>query len=68
MIKFEKSRSYTRAEIHAMLGGDMVSYLPAVGNVVVAGCFRRDTNPDAPAIVLPGNGPQIKKRAEMFAS
>jgi hypothetical protein len=68
MRKFERNRSYSRSEIHDALGGSVQAYLPTVGNVVVAGCFRRDTNPDAPAIVLPGNGPGIRKSAELFAS
>ena len=31
----------------------MQSYLPTVGGSVVAGCFRRDTNPEAPSGGLP---------------
>jgi Domain of unknown function (DUF6697) len=68
MRKFERNRSYSRSEIHNALGGSVQWYLPTVRNAVVAGCFRRDTNPDAPAIVLPGNGPAIRKSAELFAS
>jgi hypothetical protein len=67
MGKFNRNRVYSRAEIHAELGGSVQSYLPTVDGVVVAGCFRRDTNPEAPAVVLPGNGPIIRKSAEAFA-
>ena len=68
MNKFERNRSYSRAEIHAALGGSVQSYLPTVRGVVVAGCFRRDTNPDAPTVVLPGTGPIITSSAEAFAA
>lgn len=65
---FEKNRCYSRAEIHARLGGSVQSYLPTVDGVVVAGCFRRDTNCEAPSIVLPGRGPIIESSAEAFAA
>jgi len=68
MSRFQRNRSYSRAEIHAALGGSVQAYLPTVDGVVVAGCFRRDTNPDAPAVVLPGNGPIIITTAESFAA
>jgi hypothetical protein len=68
MNRFKKNECYTRKEIHALLGGSIVSYLPTVNRTVVAGCFRLDTNPDAPDIILPGNGQLIKKTAEFFAS
>ena len=68
MSKFSRNRSYTRAEIHAALGGSVQAYLPSVDGVVVAGCFRLDTNPDAPSVVLPGTGPIIEGAAESFAA
>lgn len=68
MSRFQRNRDYSRAEIHAALGGSVQSYLPTVQGVVVAGCFRRDTNPDVPAVVLPGNGPIIRSAAETFAA
>jgi hypothetical protein len=67
MSQFEVNQSYTRSEIHDLLGGSLQSYLPTINGVVVAGCFRRDTNPDAPEVVLPGNGPIIKSTAKSFA-
>jgi hypothetical protein len=68
MSQFKANQIYTRAEIHALIGGSIQSYLPTVDGNVVAGCFRRDTNPDAPEVVLPGNGPIIKSTAESFAA
>ena len=63
-----KGRTYTRKEIREMLGGSDREYLPQKDGKVVAGCFRKDLNPDAPWKILPGNGPRIMKSAEVFAN
>jgi hypothetical protein len=68
MSKFLKMRGYSRAEIHAQLGGSVRSFLPTVRGVVVVGCFRRDLNPDAPAVVLPDSGPTTKHSAASLAA
>lgn len=34
----------------------------------MCGCFKRELNPDAPSIVLPGNTDSIKRFAEVFAT
>lgn len=65
--KFKIGQRYSRDDIHRVVGGSKIEYLPTVGGEVVAGCFRRDTNPEAPDVVLPGNGPRIKRAAEAFA-
>ncbi len=65
---FKRQRTYTREQIHSALGGDLQSYLPVSGDLVVAGCFRKDRNPDAPEVILPGTGPQIEGRAERLAT
>lgn len=57
---------YTREEIHNALGGETQHYLPTVGGCVVCGCFRSDTNPDAPDVVLAGSGPVIRQKAHQF--
>jgi hypothetical protein len=57
---------YTREQIHGLLGGGLQDYLPHQDGQVVCGCFRRDTNPNAPDIILPGNGPDIQKWARVF--
>ena len=58
---------YSRAEIHSRLGGGVQDYLPHRDGEVVCGCFSPKLNPAAPQIILPGNGPGIKKWAEVFA-
>jgi hypothetical protein len=42
-------------------------YLPHRGGFVVCGCFNPALNPTAPQIVLPGEGPEIERWAEVFA-
>jgi hypothetical protein len=58
---------YTRQEIAAALGGDEQSYLPHRDGHVVCACVAREYNPDAPAVILPGKGPDIVRWAEVFA-
>ena len=66
MHGFRLNHLYSRKEINAKVGGSMLEYLPCVGKKVVAGCFRLDINPDAPDVILPGNGPRIKQTAQFF--
>jgi hypothetical protein len=56
--RLEVGRHYSRDEIGGMLGGSLQSYLPMKNGRVTCGCFRPDLNPDAPAVVLVGLGPQ----------
>ena len=65
--RFALGQAYSRAEIHAAVGGGVQDYLPHAGGRVVCGCFDRALNPDAPDVVLPGFGPQIERWAEVFA-
>jgi hypothetical protein len=64
----EFGRTYTRGEIHTLLGGGLQDYLPHVGGRVVAGCFNLRLNPHAPFVVLPGFGPAIQRWAYVFAA
>jgi hypothetical protein len=57
---------YTRDQIHSRLGGGLQDYLPHKNLRVVCGCFRTDTNPAAPEVILPGIGPDIQKWARVF--
>lgn len=63
---FKEDQTYTRAAIHAALGGSVQYYLPAVGGRVVAACLNPAYDPDAPTIVLPGIGPIIERTADQF--
>ena len=59
-------KSYTRGEIHRILGGGVMDFLPHQDGQVVCGCFKKETNPNAPDIVLPGRGSGIQHWAEVF--
>jgi hypothetical protein len=65
-MTFQCDKSYSRREIHEVLGGSVQWYLPARNGKVVCGAFRPDANPDAPLVILPGLGPTIQKTAEWF--
>lgn len=62
-----RGKTYTRREIHNLLGGGVQDYLPHKDGQVVCGCFRRwDKQPDAPEVILPGCGPEVYRWAEVF--
>jgi hypothetical protein len=63
---FKMGYNYTRDQIHDVVGGGIQDFLPHKNGQVVCGCFRRDTNPNAPDVILPGNGPDIQKWAKVF--
>ena len=67
MREFQRGESYTRAEIHAAVGGGLQDYLPHRDGRVVAACLSPELNPEAPRVVLPGRGPEIQRWAEVFA-
>lgn len=56
---FRIGNEYTRAEIHAAVGGSMQAYLPTVSGQVVAVCVTPKLNPRAPHVILCGQGPVI---------
>jgi len=57
---------YSRKYIHDLLGGGIQDYLPHKNGQVVCGCFRKDLNPFAPDIILPGKGLEIMRWAKVF--
>jgi hypothetical protein len=65
-----KGRRYTWSEIVDGTGADPAPpyFLLHRGGKVVAGCFRLDLNPEAPHIVLAGDGLQIRERTEIFCA
>ena len=64
---FERGKTYKRQEISAVLGGGVQDYLPHSEGRVTYGAFSLDLNPQAPRVILPGNGPEIVKWALVFA-
>lgn len=69
MTKFVTGNEYTLKAIHAIVGGDMMSYLAQREGRIVAGKFKKgDMNPNAPYQVLVGNLPRVRKKAELLAA
>ncbi|TDR76467.1 hypothetical protein [Paludibacterium purpuratum] len=64
---FEKGKSYSREEIHLVVGGNKQSYLPRKNGKVVAACLRQDLNPEAPAVILCGANPPERAAAGQLA-
>lgn len=67
-MHLRQGKKYDRDQIHKQIGGGVQDYLPHRNGEVICGCFRLDTNPEAPKLVLPGTGPQIEHWAEVFAA
>jgi len=65
---FTLGNEYTRHEIHAHLGGSMVSCLPTRNGAIVAACLSKKFSPRAPEIVLCGRGVRTSPVSELFAS
>ena len=65
---FERGKKYSRADIQRGLGGGVQDYLPHTDGVVVAGCFDKVLNPQAPNVILPGTGPEIERWGRVFAT
>jgi len=64
---FVIGRDYTRNEIHAQLGGSKVSCLPTRDGAIVAACLTAAFSPDAPRVVLCGQGPRTGPVSVMLA-
>ena len=64
---FELGRTYTRDEIHDAVGGSKQSYLPTKDGRVGCACLTTKENPDAPDVVLVGDGEVIIASAEQYA-
>jgi hypothetical protein len=62
----EVGKSYTHDFICKTFGGDAKSgtYLPQSQQTILCGCFTNSMNPEAPEVVLVGNGPRIIGKAE----
>jgi len=58
---------YTRNEIHAQLGGSIVSCLPTRHGAIVAACLSKTFSPQAPEVVLCGRGARTSLVSAQFA-
>ena len=64
---FTRFKTYTRAEIHAALGGSTRACIPTLKRSVVCVCVTRELNPRAPGEILCGVGPIMAKTGAMLA-
>ena len=67
-LSFELEATYTRDQIHAVVGGSKRSAIPTLNGAVVALCIRTDLNAKAPRELLCGVGPVRVKAANLLAS
>ncbi|MEA2604256.1 MAG: hypothetical protein QOF89_5248 [Acidobacteriota bacterium] len=67
-MEFIVGHFYKREQIQSELGGEIQSYLPQRDKRIVAGCFGRRLNPDAPLEVQAGSEPKVVQKAEMLAA
>lgn len=67
-LSFELEATYTRDQIHAVVGGSKRSAIPTLNGAVVALCIRTDLNAKAPREFLCGVGPVRVKAANLLAS
>ncbi len=63
----EVGTAYSRDEIHDLLGGSKIKFLPHVGGRVVAGAFKLESNPCAPEAVLVPDKKSVAKWAKVVA-
>ncbi|MDQ3658911.1 MAG: hypothetical protein M3338_04480 [Actinomycetota bacterium] len=68
MMRFVVGELYSRTIIHETLGGgEPQTYLPQHNGQIIAGCFGRTRNPEAPEEIQIGKGPQNVRKAELLA-
>jgi len=69
-MSLTKGHRYTWSEIVDETGADGSPpyYLLHRDGKVVAGCFTLEINPEAPLVVLAGDGPQIREWADLFCA
>ena len=60
--------AYSRKQIYEQCGGSLQTYLPCKDGVVVAACLTVEMNPQAPCIILCGNGPSVRQAGECLVS
>lgn len=65
---FDPTIDYSRADIQRLVGGELQTYLPQRDNVILAGCFNRELNPDAPTEIQAGNLPQVVRKAKLLST
>ncbi|MHB8092704.1 MAG: hypothetical protein ACYDH8_14075 [Syntrophales bacterium] len=65
---FDPTIDYSRADIQRLVGGELQTCLPQRDNMILAGCFNRELNPDAPAEIQAGNLPKVARKAKLLST
>lgn len=66
-MSFNIGEFYTRDYIHAILGGEKVTYLPQKSGKIVCGCFTPKLGPEVPnRVLVAANKRNVKKKAEIL--
>ena len=69
MKSFIVGHEYAMRDIHAVIGGDTMSYLPQLGSRIVGGRFQKGAmNPNAPYEIIVGDLPQVRRKAQLLAT
>lgn len=66
MKNLQRGKSYTRDDIHTLLGGGKQEYLPHVDGRVVCACLKKSMNPGIPDKILVGDGVNVIRWARVF--
>lgn len=66
MAQFIIGKTYSRRQIHDVVGGELQTYLPTRDGKVVAVCVNRKHNRGAPEVILPGFPPKVRRNAEIY--
>ena len=64
---FKLDERYTRDEIHDQVGGSQLSYLPTKNCIITCICLSKKKNPDAPHVILAGDGKRNLQSAKWLA-
>jgi hypothetical protein len=68
VLVFNLNKKYTRTDIQQALGGEIQTYLPQKGFIILAGCFNRELNPDCPTQIQAGSLPKVIEKAKLLKS
>lgn len=64
---FELNKEYNRENIHAVVGGNKESFLPAHRGKIVAACLRPELNPNAPEYIVCNSGAAARAAGSTLA-
>jgi hypothetical protein len=66
-MNLDRNKNYTRTDIQKIVGGEIQTYLPQKNGQILAGCFCKELNPDAPNQIQAGKGSKIYGKARLLS-